>query len=57
VHHDRAGPALRYLARRSQAGILREAGLITTRRAGQAVRHDLTALGRMVLDGAGGPTG
>jgi DNA-binding transcriptional ArsR family regulator len=40
-----------------QAGILREAGLITTRRAGQAVRHDLTALGRMVLDGAGGPTG
>jgi hypothetical protein len=39
-----------------QAGILREAGLITTRRAGQAVRHDLTVLGRMVLDGSGGPT-
>lgn len=34
-----------------QAGILREAGLITTRRTGQAVRHDLTALGRAVLDG------
>ncbi|ADB34409.1 regulatory protein ArsR [Kribbella flavida DSM 17836] len=34
-----------------QAGVLRDAGLITTRRAGQAVRHDLTALGRMVLEG------
>jgi DNA-binding transcriptional ArsR family regulator len=32
-----------------QAGILRDAGLITTRRAGQAVRHDLTLLGRAVL--------
>jgi hypothetical protein len=36
---------------------LREAGLITTRRAGQAVRHDLTTLGRMVLDGCGTPIG
>ena len=35
-----------------QAGILREAGLITTSRAGQAVQHDLTALGRAVLDGS-----
>jgi DNA-binding transcriptional ArsR family regulator len=35
-----------------QAAILREAGLITTRRAGQSVRHDLTILGRAVLDGA-----
>ncbi len=34
-----------------QAGILRDAGLITTRRAGQAVRHDLTVLGRAVLTG------
>ena len=40
-----------------QAGILREAGLITTRRAGQAVRHDLTTLGRMILDGCGTPIG
>jgi DNA-binding transcriptional ArsR family regulator len=35
-----------------QAGILREAGLITTSRAGQAVRHDLTVLGQAVLDGS-----
>lgn len=35
-----------------QAGILREAGLITTRRAGQAVLHDLTPLGRALLDGS-----
>jgi DNA-binding MarR family transcriptional regulator len=35
-----------------QAAILREAGLITTRRAGQAVQHDLTVLGRAVLDGS-----
>jgi DNA-binding transcriptional ArsR family regulator len=34
-----------------QAGILRDAGLISTRRAGQAVRHDLTLLGRAVLTG------
>ncbi len=34
-----------------QAGILRDAGLITTRRAGQAVLHDLTLLGRSLLDG------
>jgi len=40
-----------------QAGILREAGLITTRRAGQAVRHDLTTLGRAVLDGCQAPVG
>jgi DNA-binding transcriptional ArsR family regulator len=35
-----------------QAGILREAGLITTRRAGQAVLHDLTPLGKALLDGS-----
>lgn len=35
-----------------QAGILREAGLITTRRVGQAVKHDLTPLGRAVLTGS-----
>lgn len=35
-----------------QAGILREAGLITTRRAGQTVLHDLTMLGRSLLDGS-----
>ncbi|MFB6723964.1 ArsR/SmtB family transcription factor [Kribbella sp. NPDC056345] len=34
-----------------QAGILREAGLITTRRAGQSVQHDLTLLGKAVLTG------
>ncbi|GAA0620624.1 winged helix-turn-helix transcriptional regulator [Kribbella sandramycini] len=34
-----------------QAGILRDAGLVTTRRAGQAVRHDLTLLGKAVLSG------
>lgn len=34
-----------------QAGILRDAGLIPPRRAGQSVRHDLTSLGRAVLDG------
>ncbi|MGW6280689.1 ArsR/SmtB family transcription factor [Kribbella sp. NPDC055071] len=34
-----------------QAGILRDAGLITTRRAGQAVRHDLTVLGKAILAG------
>ena len=38
-----------------QAAILRDAGLITTRRAGQAVRHDLTTLGRLVLDGSRHP--
>jgi DNA-binding transcriptional ArsR family regulator len=38
-----------------QAGILREAGLITTRRAGQAVLHDLTPLGRALLDGSEPP--
>lgn len=35
-----------------QAGILREAGLITTRRAGQAVQHDLTPLGQALLNGS-----
>jgi DNA-binding transcriptional ArsR family regulator len=34
-----------------QAGILREAGLITPRRPGPAARHDLTLLGRAVLTG------
>ncbi|WP_238176190.1 ArsR/SmtB family transcription factor [Kribbella albertanoniae] len=34
-----------------QAGILRDAGLITTRRAGQSVQHDLTLLGKAVLTG------
>lgn len=34
-----------------QAAILRDAGLITTRRAGQAVQHDLTLLGKAVLTG------
>jgi DNA-binding transcriptional ArsR family regulator len=38
-----------------QAGILRDAGMITTRRAGQAVRHDLTLLGRAVLTGGFAP--
>jgi DNA-binding transcriptional ArsR family regulator len=33
-----------------QAAILREAGLATTRRAGQAVLHELTPLGRALLD-------
>jgi DNA-binding transcriptional ArsR family regulator len=34
-----------------QASILRDAGLVTTRRAGQAVRHELTVLGRAMLAG------
>jgi DNA-binding transcriptional ArsR family regulator len=38
-----------------QAAILRDAGLITTRRAGQAVQHDLTQLGRAVLTGGFAP--
>ncbi|MEU4194720.1 winged helix-turn-helix domain-containing protein [Kribbella sp. NPDC026611] len=38
-----------------QAGILRDAGLISTRRAGQAVRHDLTPLGKAVLTGGFAP--
>jgi DNA-binding transcriptional ArsR family regulator len=33
------------------ATVLREAGLLTTRRNGMSVRHDLTALGMAVLDG------
>ncbi|HWD79711.1 MAG TPA: winged helix-turn-helix domain-containing protein [Kribbella sp.] len=34
-----------------QAAVLRDAGLITSRRAGLAVQHQLTALGRELLDG------
>ncbi|NEA31269.1 winged helix-turn-helix domain-containing protein [Streptomyces sp. SID13031] len=34
-----------------QVSIMRDAGLISSRRAGQAVLHDLTDLGRALLDG------
>jgi hypothetical protein len=33
--------------------VLREAGLITTRRAGAAVRHEITQLGIWLLSGHG----
>lgn len=35
-----------------QASILREAGLVTTRREGTSVRHEVTTLGAQVLSGA-----
>lgn len=38
-----------------QATVLREAGLITTRRDGGAVRHEITGLGLSLLNGAGLP--
>lgn len=36
-----------------QATVLREAGLITTRRAGASVRHEITQLGIWLLSGSG----
>src|SRR5256885_3914558 len=36
-----------------QATVLREAGLITTRRAGASVRHEVTQLGIWLLSGHG----
>ena len=36
-----------------QATVLREAGLITTRRAGASVRHEITQLGIWLLSGYG----
>jgi DNA-binding transcriptional ArsR family regulator len=35
-----------------QTGVLRDAGLITTRRTGPSVRHELTPLGRDLLNGS-----
>ena len=35
-----------------QTAVLRDAGLITTRRTGPSVRHELTALGRDLLNGS-----
>jgi DNA-binding transcriptional ArsR family regulator len=58
-----AGPTTTELARQAEVSaasasghtkVLRECGLITTRRDGKAVRHALTGLGEQLLKGGGG---
>ncbi len=54
MYDHRTRPARRAISPASasyHATVLREAGLLTTRRNGMSVQHDLTALGSALLDG------
>lgn len=51
---ERVGVSLATVSQHT--ALLRDAGLITTRRTGMSVRHELTALGRALLEAPGGQT-